>query len=192
MGHITRDPELKYTPNGQAVASFGIATNRRWSTPEGEKREEVEFHNIVAWGRSGEVIHQYLKKGSPIFVEGRLKTQNWEGSDGVKRSRTEVIVESFQFIGTGNQGGGGASQSYNQNQNSGFNNDQSTANPAGNMSSPTQNAQFNNPPVSPDNNNPPPSSQANPPAANPFDNDKQENKPDIGNPEDISIDDIPF
>jgi len=101
MGNLTRDPELRYTPNGQGVANFGVATNRRWTTPEGEKRDEVEFHNIVVWGRQAEVINQYLKKGNPIFIEGRLKTQNWEGQDGVRRNRTEVVVESFQFIGSG-------------------------------------------------------------------------------------------
>lgn len=106
MGNLTRDPELRQTPNGQAVANFGVATNRRWTTPEGDKRDEVEFHNIVVWGRQAEVINQYLKKGNPIFIEGRLKTQNWEGQDGVKRSRTEVVVESFQFIGSGGNRGG--------------------------------------------------------------------------------------
>lgn len=203
MGHITRDPELKYTPNGQAVSSFGIATNRRWSTPEGEKREEVEFHNIVAWGRTGEVINQYLKKGSPIYVEGRLKTQNWEGTDGIKRSRTEIVVENFQFIGSGNQAGPGGFQTPNQqggysnqsgqstNQaNNTFNPDGgSQNNPPTGMSSPAENAGSN--PNESSNNN---SAMSNPNAADdPFAGGGQdEKKPNIGNPEDISIDDIPF
>lgn len=206
MGHITRDPELKYTPNGQSVTSFGVATNRRWNTPEGEKREEVEFHNIVSWGRQGEVISQYLKKGSPIYIEGRLKTQSWEGSDGIKRSRTEVIVESFQFIGGPNQGQGGQSgyqapaqsgYGVNQNNNQGNNNFTGPNNPNANnsdhspeMSSPAMNAQ--------NDNTPPADNQGNSPSAdsgdnqNPFSNDNNESKPNIGNPDDISIDDIPF
>lgn len=133
MGNLTRDPELRYTPNGQGVANFGVATNRRWTTPEGEKRDEVEFHNIVVWGRQAEVINQYLKKGNPIFIEGRLKTQNWEGQDGVRRNRTEIVVESFQFIGSGgggdrNQDQSSSDQGYAQQsgKDNSFNNDQNS------------------------------------------------------------------
>lgn len=132
MGNLTRDPELKNTPNGQAVANFGVATNRRWTTPEGDKRDEVEFHNLVVWGRQAEVINQYMKKGNPIFIEGRLKTQNWEGQDGVRRSRTEIVVESFQFIGSAggrgdNSSAGGSMSGNDQSQSNGdFNYNQNT------------------------------------------------------------------
>ena len=98
MGNLTRDPELRYTPKGAAVAQFAIAVNRRFSV-EGEQREEVTYVDIVAWAKTAEVINEYLKKGSPIFIEGRLKLDQWDDkTTGQKRSRLQVIVESFQFI----------------------------------------------------------------------------------------------
>ena len=97
IGNLTRDPELKNLPSGTAVASFGVATNRVWKDQKGEKKEDVQFHNIVSFGRQAEVVSQYLKKGSMIFVEGRLQTQSWEGQDGVKKSRTEIVAERIQF-----------------------------------------------------------------------------------------------
>ncbi|MFZ5392011.1 MAG: single-stranded DNA-binding protein [Patescibacteria group bacterium] len=186
LGNLTRDPELRYTPNGQAVASFGVATNRRWSTPEGEKREEVEFHNLVVWGRQAETINQYLKKGQPIFIEGRLKTQNWEGPDGIRRTRTEIIVESFQFIGGFNRDQSGPSQAagYNNPSVAPIQNDQFSSSP--DMISPSQMAQNNpassdNSPVMPNI----PSFDNNPPAGN-------SNAGSNISPDEISIDDIPF
>ena len=92
IGNLTRDPELNNLPSGTAVASFGVATNRVWKDQKGEKKEDVQFHNIVSFGRQAEVVSQYLKKGSMIFVEGRLQTQSWEGQDGVKKSRTEIVA----------------------------------------------------------------------------------------------------
>ncbi|MFH1749931.1 MAG: single-stranded DNA-binding protein [bacterium] len=94
IGNCTRDPEMRYTPNGQGVTSFSVATNRRW-TKDGEDKEEVEFHNIVAWGRLAEIAHQLLKKGARVYIEGRLQTRSWEGQDGVSRQRTEIISESI-------------------------------------------------------------------------------------------------
>ena len=99
MGNLTRDPELRYTPAGMAVVEFGLAVNRQWKAQNGEKREEVCFVDCQAWARTGEVISEYCKKGSPLFVEGRLKLDNWEGKDGQKRSKMRVVVENFQFIG---------------------------------------------------------------------------------------------
>jgi len=99
MGNLTRDPELRYTPSGTAVVSFGVAVNRSWKGQNGEKREDVTFVDVQAWARTAEVISEYCKKGSPIFVEGRLQYDSWEGKDGQKRSRIRVVVESFQFIG---------------------------------------------------------------------------------------------
>mgnify|MGYP003395761550 CR=1 FL=1 len=97
-GNLTRDVELKSLPSGSAVASFGVATNRTWKDKDGTKKEAVEFHNCVAFGRTAELIAQYMTKGKPIYVEGRIQTRSWEGKeDGKKQYRTEVVVETFQF-----------------------------------------------------------------------------------------------
>ncbi len=97
IGNLTRDPEFKTLPSGTAVASFGVATNRVWKDQSGQKKEEVQFHNIVFFGRQAEVASQYLKKGSSVFVEGRLNTRSWEAADGTKRNRTEIVGERMQF-----------------------------------------------------------------------------------------------
>jgi single-strand DNA-binding protein len=95
VGNLTRDPELRYTPSGQPVCSFGLATNRRFKSASGELQERVEFHNIVAWGKLAEIVSQILKKGSKAYIDGRLQTRTWEGQDGIKRQRTEIIMENF-------------------------------------------------------------------------------------------------
>jgi single-strand DNA-binding protein len=97
IGNITRDPELKALPSGSNVCSFSVATNRSYKKTDGTKTEEVQFHNCVAFGKTAELIHQYMKKGSQILVEGRLQTRNWETKDGGKRSTTEIVVENMQF-----------------------------------------------------------------------------------------------
>ena len=108
MGNLTRDPELRYTPKGQAVAKLGLAVNRRYTTESGEAREEVTFVDVDAWGKQAEVISQYCKKGRPLFVEGRLKLDQWDDkTTGQKRSALRIVLEGFQFIG-GLQGVGGA------------------------------------------------------------------------------------
>lgn len=106
-GNLTRDPELKALPSGQQVASFGLATNRSFKNKEGAQQEQTEFHNIVAFGRTAEVMGQYLKKGRPIYVEGRIQTRSWD-KDGVKQYRTEIVVDTFQF---GAQAGGDGQRS---------------------------------------------------------------------------------
>ena len=98
IGNLTRDPELRYTPSGRAVASFGIATNRTWTTDTGEKREEVDFHNIVAWGKLGEICSQFLAKGRKAYVEGRLTTRNWTAQDGAQKTRTEVVIDDMILL----------------------------------------------------------------------------------------------
>lgn len=103
-GNLTRDPELKALPSGQQVANFAIATNRTYKDKNGAKQEQTEFHNVVAFGRTAEVIAQYMKKGRPMMVEGRIQTRSWE-KDGAKQYRTEIIVENFQF-GAGGSGEG--------------------------------------------------------------------------------------
>lgn len=93
IGNLTRDPEMRYTPNGQAVTNFTVATNRRWTGKDGEAGEATEYHDIVVWGKQAENLTQILKKGGPAYVEGRLQTRNWEGQDGVKRYKTEIIAD---------------------------------------------------------------------------------------------------
>ena len=110
MGNLTRDPEIKYTPKGTAIANFGIAINRVFTPEGGEKREEVTFIDLEAWGRTAEVIGEYFKKGKPIYVEGRLKLDSWDDkTTGKKMSKLRVVVESFEFLGSreGGPGGGG-------------------------------------------------------------------------------------
>lgn len=97
LGNLTRDPELRQTPTGQAVCTFGVATNRFYTNSSGQKQKQVEFHNIVAWGRQAEIVNQYLKKGSPVLVEGHLQTRSWQDTQGVKHWRTEIIAERVQL-----------------------------------------------------------------------------------------------
>lgn len=108
-GNLTRDPEMRSLPSGQAVANFAIATNRTYKDKNGVKQEQTEFHNVVAFGRQAEVIGQYMKKGRPMFVEGRLQTRSWE-AEGQKKYRTEIVVENFQFGAGGGEGGRGAAR----------------------------------------------------------------------------------
>ena len=98
MGNLTRDPELRYTPSGQAVADIGIAVNRRRRSQDGERRDETTFVEVTAWGRQAEVINEHFAKGRPIFLEGRLQLDEWTSQDGQRRSKLKVILENFQFI----------------------------------------------------------------------------------------------
>lgn len=98
MGNLTRDPELRYLPSGQGVTTFTIAVNRVYNSQSGEKKEEVSFIRVVVWGRSGENCNEYLKKGSPVFVEGRLQSRTWDAQDGTKRSTIEVVAQTVQFL----------------------------------------------------------------------------------------------
>ena len=105
MGNLTRDPELKQTPNNQSVAQIGIALNRKYKDRDGNMQEEdTTFVDCEAWGRTAEVMAQYLSKGRPVFVEGRLKLDQWQDKDGNNRSKLKVVIENFQFIDSkGNQ-----------------------------------------------------------------------------------------
>jgi len=113
MGNLTRDPQLKYLPNTQTpVAEFGIACNRKFKTASGEDREEVTFVDVTAFGRTGELINQYFTKGKPIFIEGRLKYEQWE-KEGQKRNKLTVVAENIVFLPRGdNAGGGGGGGNY--------------------------------------------------------------------------------
>jgi single-strand DNA-binding protein len=111
-GNLTRDPELRYTPKGSAVVSIGLAVNRTWKTETGESKEEVSFIDVEAWGRQAEVIAQYMRKGRPLLVEGRLKQDTWEDKNThQKQSKLKVVLEGFTFIDSnrpdGQAGGGG-------------------------------------------------------------------------------------
>ncbi len=106
-GNLTRDPEKRALPNGTQVCSFGVATNRTYNDRDGKKQEQTEFHNVVAFGKLADIMGQYLKKGRPVFIEGRLQTNSWE-KDGQKHYRTEIIADTFQFGADGGprEGGG--------------------------------------------------------------------------------------
>jgi len=109
MGNLTRDPELRYTPNNTAVVNMGMAINRRWRNQQGEQQEETTFVDMEGFGRTAEVLNQYLKKGRPVFIEGRLKLDQWQNREGQNRSKLKVIIEQFQFIDQRGDGGGGDS-----------------------------------------------------------------------------------
>jgi len=97
IGRLTRDPESRTTPNGQRVTSISVATNRTFKDKEGNKQEQVEFHNVVIWGRLAEIASQYLIKGQETMIEGRIQTRSWDGQDGAKKYRTEIVAESLQL-----------------------------------------------------------------------------------------------
>lgn len=106
IGNLTRDPELRYTPTGAAVCTIGLATNRSWTTESGEKKEETEFHRVVAWNKLAELCSQLLTKGRKIYVEGRLRTNTWQGQDGTQRSTTEVVIEDMIILDSRRNGTG--------------------------------------------------------------------------------------
>jgi len=121
VGNLGRDPEVRSTPSGQQVASFTMATERRWKDKNGQRQKETEWHNIVVWGKQAEIAGQYLTKGKQIFLEGRLQTRSWDDRQtGEKKYRTEVVCDNFQMLGTrggdfeGGQQGSGASSSGSQ------------------------------------------------------------------------------
>lgn len=105
IGNLTRDPELRYIPSGQAVTTFTVAVNRTYTAGTGERKEETSFIRVVVWARRAEVCNEYLRKGSPVFVEGRLQSRTWEAQDGTKRSSIEVVASNVQFLGRGGRGG---------------------------------------------------------------------------------------
>jgi single-strand DNA-binding protein len=108
IGNLTRDPELRYTPTGTAVCSFGMATNRSWTTDTGEKRDEADFHRIVAWNKLAELCSQFLTKGKKVYVEGRLSTRNWNAQDGTQKTTTEIIISDMILLdSSGRRAGSG-------------------------------------------------------------------------------------
>jgi single-strand DNA-binding protein len=109
IGNLTRDPELRYTPAGTAVCTFGLATNRQWTTESGDKKEEAEFHRIVAWNKLAELCAQLLAKGRKVYVEGRLQTRRWTGQDGAERTTTEIVISDMIILDS-RMGGGKESE----------------------------------------------------------------------------------
>lgn len=111
IGNLTRDPEVRYTPKGTAVADIGMAMNRSWTPPDGgERREEVTFVTVTFWGRQAEVAGEYLKKGRPVYIEGRLQMDSWDDKNtGEKRTKLKIVGEKMEFLGGGEGGGGGSS-----------------------------------------------------------------------------------
>jgi single-strand DNA-binding protein len=105
IGNLTREPETRTTPNGQNVTTFGVATNLIWTDSSGNRQKKAEYHNIVAWRKLGEICAQYLHKGSKVYIEGRIQTREWEGQDGVKRYRTEIIAENMIMLDAKNLSG---------------------------------------------------------------------------------------
>jgi len=98
IGNLTRDPEMRMTPSGQSVSTFSVATNRKWKGNDGETKDDAQFHEIVIWGKLAEIAEQYLSKGKKIYIEGRLQTRNWEGQDGVKRNKTEIVATDLIML----------------------------------------------------------------------------------------------
>ena len=98
IGNLTRDPEMRNTPSGQSVVTFGIATNREWVTKDGRKQSSAEYHDLVAWAKLADICHQYLKKGKLVYVEGYLKTRSWDTPEGVKKFRTEIVVQDMIML----------------------------------------------------------------------------------------------
>lgn len=105
IGNLTRDPELRYTPQGTAVVTIGLATNRGWTTESGEKKEEVEYHRIIAWNKLAELCSQLLTKGRKIYVEGRLSTRSWTAQDGQQKSLTEIVIDDMIILDSRKEGG---------------------------------------------------------------------------------------
>lgn len=106
IGNLGKDPEVRYTPSGVTVATFSVATTDEWKDKEtGEKQERTEWHRVVAWRRLGEICGEYLRKGSPVYVEGKLQTRAWEDRDGNKRYTTEIVAQNMQMLGSANKGG---------------------------------------------------------------------------------------
>jgi single-strand DNA-binding protein len=106
VGRLGRDPEIRYTQGGQAVANFTVATNERWLGKDGERQERTEWHRIVVWGKQAETCSEYLSKGRQVYLEGRLQTREWEDKDGNKRWTTEIVATTVQFLGSRGDSGG--------------------------------------------------------------------------------------
>lgn len=133
VGNLGRDPEVRYTKSGQAVASFSLATSEKWTGKDGNKEEKTEWHRIVAWGKLGEICGEYLSKGKQVYIEGRLQTREWEDNDGNKKQTTEIVANNMTMLG---QAGGGGGSGYEGGSSSGGSRGQSSS--SGSQGSPSQ------------------------------------------------------
>ena len=111
IGNLGKDPELRYTPSGQPVATFSLATTERWNDRNGQRQDRTEWHTVVAWGKLGELVNQYLKKGRSAYIEGRITTRSWDDKDGNKRYKTEIVASQVQFLGASTGSSGSAPDS---------------------------------------------------------------------------------
>lgn len=171
IGNLTRDVELRYTPSGTAVATFGLATNRSWSTGDGgERQEETQFHRIVAWSKLAEICGQLLFKGRKVFIEGRLQTRKWTGQDGQARETTEIVAENMMILDTRNRDGNGAEEDF-------VAVDDSQAGPPADLSVPSG--------MPTDDAGSPPKKGAKPVK-------KEQAKPESQPSDEINVEDIPF
>ena len=114
IGNLGKDPELRYTPSGQPVVTFSLATTERWNDRNGQRQDRTEWHNIVVWGKLGELVNQYLKKGRSAYIEGRITTRSWDDKDGNKRYKTEIVANQVQFLGNAGQSVSDAGNEYGQ------------------------------------------------------------------------------
>jgi len=105
IGNLGKDPEVRYTPAGKAVANFSLATTERWTDRDGQRQDKVEWHTVVAWGKLGELAGQYLKKGRPVYVEGKIATRSWDDKDGSKHYKTEIVANQLVFLGSNDRQG---------------------------------------------------------------------------------------
>lgn len=121
IGNLGKDPELRYTPGGQPVASFTLATTERWTDRNGQRQDRTEWHNIVAWGKLAELVNQYLKKGRSAYIEGRITTRSWDDRDGNKKYRTEIVANQIQFLGSGPSSTSDYDSTSDNNTNTGYN-----------------------------------------------------------------------
>ena len=146
IGNLTRDPELKYTPKGTAIADIGLAVNRNYTTDSGEKREEVTFIDVTLWGRVAEIVGEYCKKGRPLFVEGRLQLDTWDDkATGQKRSKLKVVGENIQLLGSREGGAGGGEHGEGRSESRSEGRPQQSSRPASRPASPPP-----RPPADPD------------------------------------------
>ena len=110
LGNLGKDPDLRYTPSGKAVATFSLATSERWTSQDGQKQENTTWHNIVAWGKQAETMKEYLTKGRQVYIEGRIANRSYEDKEGNKKYISEVVVQSFSFVGNKGSSGNGGGQ----------------------------------------------------------------------------------
>lgn len=174
IGNVTRDPELKTISSGQNVSSFGVATNLVWTDQAGQKQQKVEFHNIVAWRRLGEICAQYLKKGSKVYIEGRLQTRDWLGQDGQKRYMTEIVAENMIMLDRP----GGSDGNFQANQYQGAQQSPQAAPVAPTSTAPSTPVEQGPPVISADE-----------PVNQPINQSKPEDNP---HEEEVKVEDIPF